>query len=580
VKKAGDEATRQAKENAARKAAEMVETGMVVGLGTGSTTALAIAALGQRVAQERLEIIGVPTSFSATLLGRQAGLEVRPVDAVDHVDLAFDGADEVDPQFHLIKGGGAAHTQEKVVDAWAQRFVVLVDDSKLVDCLGVSFPVPIEVLPFAISAVQLGLRELGAEPSLRYGSGKDGPVITDHGNLVVVDDEDRENEGDLCMAAEKVTPEAINFMITHGRGLVCLPMQASRISQLNLHPQAPENTSRMGTNFTVSIEARDGVTTGISAADRAKTILTAIDEDCRPEDLQRPGHIFPLRAEPGGVLVRTGHTEGLVDLCTLASMKPCGVLCEILNEDGSMARIPDLERFSQRHKLKVTSIAEIIEYRRHHERLIEHSLSLKLPTEHGEFDVHLYRSRVDSDPHLALTRGIPDPSLKGPALKDPVLVRVHSSCFTGDLLDSLRCDCGSQLRHALEQIGQAERGVLLYMQQEGRGIGLENKLKAYVLQQTQGLDTVEANRALGFPPDVRHYGIGAQILRDLGVRKIRLLTNNPRKYHAIKGYNLEIVERVAIEIEANPENRRYLETKRDKLGHDLRSLGSDEDPKG
>ena len=389
--------------------------------------------------------------------------------------------------------------------------------------------------------------------------------------IIIVDDEDRENEGDLCMAAEKVTPEAINFMITHGRGLVCLPMDHDRIERLRLHPQTPNNTSRMGTNFTVSIEARDGVTTGISAADRAKTVQTAISEECRPEDLVRPGHIFPLRAEPGGVLVRTGHTEGIVDLCRMAGMQTTGVICEVLNDDGTMARVPDLKKFAQTHGLKMTSIAEIIEYRRLHEKLIERRVSLKLPTQYGEFDVHLYRSVVDKDPHLALSRGLPDPDLCT-TIDDPVLVRVHSSCFTGDLLDSLRCDCGSQFHSALSMIGQSERGVLLYMQQEGRGIGLENKLKAYVLQQEKGMDTVEANRALGFPPDVRHYGIGAQILLDLGVRQLRLLTNNPRKYHAIRGYDLEIVERIALETLPTKENERYLRTKRDKLGHDLRSL--------
>jgi 3,4-dihydroxy 2-butanone 4-phosphate synthase/GTP cyclohydrolase II len=393
--------------------------------------------------------------------------------------------------------------------------------------------------------------------------------------IVLVDDEDRENEGDLCMAAEKVTPAAINFMVKHGRGLVCVPMEAERIDRLALEPQARANTSRHGTAFTVSVDARYGIATGISAADRATTILAMLRPECRPEDLVRPGHVFPLRAEPGGTLVRTGHTEGMVDLCKLAGLQPAGIVCEILNEDGTMARLPDLERFAAPHGLKMTSIAEIIEWRRANERLVERTLSIKLPTRFGEFDVHLYHSIVDRDPHVALTMGLPDPARRAPdaaPIADPILVRVHSSCFTGDLLESLRCDCGDQLHSALAQIGREAKGVLLYMQQEGRGIGLENKLRAYYLQQTAGMNTVEANRALGFPDDVRHYGVGAQILRDLGVQKIRLLTNNPRKYHAIRGYHLEIVERVPIEIAPNDSNRDYLRTKRDKLGHDLRNL--------
>ena len=390
--------------------------------------------------------------------------------------------------------------------------------------------------------------------------------------VILVDDEDRENEGDLCLAAELASPESVNFMITHGRGLVCLPMDAESIDRLQLEPQARVNNSRHGTAFTVSIDARHGISTGISAADRAATIRTAIRPDCRPDELVRPGHVMPLRAEPGGVLVRTGHTEGMVDLCRLAGLPPAGVICEVLNDDGTMARLPDLERFAERHRLKMTSIEELIEYRRQNERLISRTLSVKLPTRHGEFDFHLYRSVVDKDPHVVLTMGIEDPSWRAGPIADPVLVRVHSSCFTGDLLESLRCDCGAQLHSALAQIGREGRGALLYMQQEGRGIGLENKLRAYYLQQQQGMNTVEANRALGFPDDVRHYGIGAQILRDLGIQRIRLLTNNPRKYHAIRGYQLEIVERVPIEIVANDSNRDYLRTKRDKLGHDLRDL--------
>jgi 3,4-dihydroxy 2-butanone 4-phosphate synthase/GTP cyclohydrolase II len=390
--------------------------------------------------------------------------------------------------------------------------------------------------------------------------------------VVLVDDEDRENEGDLCMAAEFVTPDAVNFMIRHGRGLVCLPMAAERIDRLGLEPQAHLNTARHSTAFTVMVDARVGVTTGISAADRATTIRVASRVDCRPDELVRPGHVPPLRAEPGGVLVRTGHTEGIVDLCKLAGLQPAGVVCEILNDDGTMARLPDLEKFTAHHGLPMTSIAAIVEWRRHHEKLVERTVSVKLPTVHGEFDVHLYRSLVDRDPHVALTMGLPDPATRTAPIEEALLVRVHSSCFTGDLIESLRCDCGLQLRHALAQIGREKRGILLYMQQEGRGVGLENKLRAYQLQQSRGLDTVEANLALGLPDDVRHYGIGAQILRDLGVKRIRLLTNNPRKYHAIRGYELEIVERVPIEMEPTPQNVDYLRTKRDKLGHDLRNL--------
>ncbi|MBM4013950.1 MAG: 3,4-dihydroxy-2-butanone-4-phosphate synthase [Planctomycetes bacterium] len=392
--------------------------------------------------------------------------------------------------------------------------------------------------------------------------------------IILVDDEDRENEGDLCMAAEFVTPAAINFMARQACGLICMPIDAQRGDRLGLEPQARLNTTRHGTAFTVMVDARSGITTGISAADRATTIRQAARVDCRPEDLVRPGHVPPLRAEPGGVLVRTGHTEGMVDLCRLAGLEPVGVVCEITNHDGTMARMPDLERFSGEHGLKMTSIAELIEHRRRHEKLVERTVSIRLPTRYGEFDVHLYRSLVDRDPHVALTMGIPDPATRAAPIEEPLLVRVHSSCFTGDLIESLRCDCGDQLHGALAQIARAGRGALLYMQQEGRGIGLENKLRAYALQMKQGLDTVEANRALGLPEDVRHYGVGAQILRDLGIQRIRLLTNNPRKYHAIKGYQLEIVERVSLEMAANEQNRDYLRTKRDKLGHDLRNLPS------
>ncbi len=390
--------------------------------------------------------------------------------------------------------------------------------------------------------------------------------------IILLDDEDRENEGDLCMAAEKVTPEAINFMITHGRGLVCVPVEKERAEQLRLHPQSLINDAALGTKFTVSVDARRGITTGISAADRAETIRQIIREDCQPSDLVRPGHVFPLSAEPGGVLVRTGHTEGMVDLCRLAGLEPAGIICEILNEDGAMARTPDLEKFAETHGLKMTSIAELIEYRRQHEKLVERTLHVKLPTKYGEFDVSLYRSMVDRDPHLAITQGIPEPAEYAEPLEDPVLVRVHSSCFTGDLLESLRCEDSSQLHLALEKISQADMGIVLYMQQEDRGIGLENKLKAYAQQQSQGKDAVEDDKALGFPDDIRHYGVGAQILRDLGVRKLRLLTNNPRKYNAIKGYNLQITERVPLEVDSDSENAESLKTEGDKLGHGEKRL--------
>ncbi len=387
--------------------------------------------------------------------------------------------------------------------------------------------------------------------------------------VILVDDEDRENEGDLVCLAELVTPQAINFMARHARGLICLPMEKSLAEALDLPLQVERNTSRLGTAFTVSIEARTGVTTGISAADRARTILTAADPASKPEDLVRPGHVFPLRAMPGGVLRRAGQTEGAVDLARLAGRRPMAVICEIMNEDGSMARLPDLVRFAGQHGLRIATVADLISFRRRTERLIELVVSIDLPTRHGDYKAHLYRSTVDGSEHLALSVGELAPGLQD-GLPRPVLVRVHSECLTGDVLGSLRCDCGSQLGAALAQVAAAREGVVLYMrQQEGRGIGLANKMKAYHLQQTQGLDTVEANKALGLPVDIRDYGVGAQILRDLGVRQMRLLTNNPSKYHAMRGYGLQITERVPLQVAPDAHNEGYLRAKRDKLGHDL-----------
>jgi len=389
--------------------------------------------------------------------------------------------------------------------------------------------------------------------------------------IVLVDDEDRENEGDLCVAAEFATPEVINFMASHARGLICLSMDSQYIEKLKLPPQAEKNDSKYGTAFTISIDARNDITTGISAYDRSNTILKTIADDAKPEDFVRPGHIFPLRAQPGGVLKRTGQTEGIVDLTRLAGLKPAGVICEIMKDDGTMARLPDLEKYIEKHDLKLCSIADIIEYRRHHEKLIERAVTVKMPTHYGEFDLHVYKSKVDEHLHLALCKGIPHRSGSQPRLKEPVLVRVHSECLTGDILGSKLCDCGTQLDHAIKMIVDKGQGVLLYMRQEGRGIGLENKLKAYHLQQTQGMDTVDANLALGFPTDVRDYGIGAQILADLGVRQMELMTNNPKKYHALKGYGLEIVKRVSLEISPTKENFRYLLCKKERMGHLLES---------
>ncbi|MFH0943588.1 MAG: 3,4-dihydroxy-2-butanone-4-phosphate synthase [Planctomycetota bacterium] len=388
--------------------------------------------------------------------------------------------------------------------------------------------------------------------------------------IVLVDDEDRENEGDLCCAAQFATPEVINTMARDARGLICLALAPSIVDRLKLPMQIEKNASRFGTAFTVSIEARHGVTTGISAADRSHTIQVAVANDSKPDDVVMPGHVFPLRAKEGGVLVRTGQTEGIVDLATLAGLTPAGVICEIMNEDGTMARVPQLELFVEKRGIKMCAVADLIEYRRRHEKLVDRSVSIKLPSSLGvEFDLHVYHTKIDDQAHLAMTLGIPAPvgAAGAPPLADPVLVRVHSECLTGDALGSMLCDCGTQLRMALQAIIDKGQGILLYMRQEGRGIGLENKLKAYHLQQTQGLDTVEANNALGFPADIRDYGIGAQILRDLGVRRIDLLTNNPRKYHALKGHGLVIESRVPIMVTPNPRNAKYLKTKEEKLGH-------------
>jgi 3,4-dihydroxy 2-butanone 4-phosphate synthase/GTP cyclohydrolase II len=383
--------------------------------------------------------------------------------------------------------------------------------------------------------------------------------------VVVCDDEDRENEGDLTLAAQFATPEAINFMAKEGRGLICLALTPDRCDELGLDLMAAKNESPFETAFTVSIEAREGVTTGISAADRARTIQVAIDPGSAPRDLVQPGHVFPLKAKAGGVLERTGQTEAAVDLARLAGLNPAGVICEIMNDDGTMARVSDLERYTATHGLKMITVADLIAYRRRHDKLVERVVTTRLPTAFGEFDVVGYRSLVDDKHHVAMVKG----EIDG---EEDVLVRVHSECLTGDVFHSLRCDCGEQLESALAMIEREGRGVLLYLAQEGRGIGLLNKLKAYNLQD-KGLDTVDANLELGLPVDLRDYGIGAQILVDLGLSSIRILTNNPKKIRGLEGYGLSVTEQIPIVHAANPHNERYLEAKRDRLGHALHHQG-------
>jgi 3,4-dihydroxy 2-butanone 4-phosphate synthase/GTP cyclohydrolase II len=389
-------------------------------------------------------------------------------------------------------------------------------------------------------------------------------AVRDGRMIIVVDDEDRENEGDLTVAAEKITPEAINFMATHGRGLICMPMTAERLDELDVPLMVRENSTRFDTAFCVSVEAKGVTTTGISAADRAATVLAAIDPATRPSDLARPGHMFPLRARAGGVLVRAGQTEAAVDLARIAGLYPAGVICEIMNTDGTMARVAELAKFAKRHALLMITIADLIQYRMRTEGLVRRVATADLPTDHGNFRISAYESLIDQETHVALVRGdIGD--------GEGVLVRVHSRCLTGDVFHSARCDCGAQLDAAMERIASEGRGVLLYLNQEGRGIGLANKIRAYELQE-QGLDTVEANERLGFKPDQRDYGIGVQILKDLGVRTMRLLSNNPRKLVGLEGYGLSVAEWLPLEIPASDHSRQYLRVKKEKLGHKLSSV--------
>jgi len=378
--------------------------------------------------------------------------------------------------------------------------------------------------------------------------------------VILVDDEDRENEGDLTMAAEKVTPEAINFMAKYGRGLICLPMTADKVKALDLPMMVDNNTSPFETGFTISIEAAKGVTTGISAGDRSTTIQTAIADDAKPSDLVRPGHVFPLKARNGGVMIRVGQTEGAVDLARLAGLKPAGVICEIMDDDGTMARMPSLEKFSEEHNIGICTVADLVAYRTHTESFVKRAAETYIPTTHGEFKIIAYENLIDNLTHIALVKGEIDP-------ESPVLVRVHSECMTGDIFHSLRCDCGEQLDKAMEMLNKEGAGVILYMRQEGRGIGLINKLKAYELQRTEGLDTVEANLQLGFKDDLRDYGLGAQMLVDIGVRKMKLITNNPKKMVGLEGYGLSIIEQISLQIKPNEFNLGYLECKKLKMGH-------------
>lgn len=382
--------------------------------------------------------------------------------------------------------------------------------------------------------------------------------------VIVVDDEDRENEGDFIMAAEKVTPQAINFMAKEGRGLICVPLLAKRLEELDIPDMVKDNTAKLGTPFAISVDAKEGTTTGISAFDRAKTVQVLIDPKTKPSDLARPGHVFPLAAKEGGVLRRAGHTEAAVDLARLAGLYPAGVLCEIMDEDGTMARVPKLMKIAKRFDLKIITIESLIRYRREREKLVKRIVTTSLPTVYGDFTLHLYESILTKEHHIALVKG-------EVANKENVLVRVHSQCLTGDVFGSLRCDCGQQVKKALTLISEEGEGVFLYMRQEGRGIGLVEKLKAYVLQD-KGLDTVEANLALGFPPDLRDYGIGAQILKDLGLSTIRVLTNNPKKIVGIEGYGLKVTKRIPIEVPPNKLNRKYLRAKKAKLGHILEKV--------